>query len=169
MLYRYFLLVVAGAALLAGIQIPNFVDQYERRLDAHLLEVSTNLRGFQEIADRHHGGSFEALLQAHEASEVPTFREEAKPLREMHERRLAFLHERQALSAGLAGKALHIFFSGHPELMRETQAAYSYTVPLTVDAVTAGAAFAAAVVVVIEVVAQLAGWLMRRRRAQRSL
>jgi hypothetical protein len=47
MLYRYLSIAIAGAAILIGIQIPNFVDQYEKRLDAHVIEVTTNMRGFQ--------------------------------------------------------------------------------------------------------------------------
>lgn len=168
MLYRYFLIAIACAAILVGIQIPNFVDQYEQRLDAHLVEVTTNLRGFQEIADRHHGGSFEALLREHEASTSPTFRDEAKPLREMLARRQAFLHEQQALNTHLAGQALHIFFNGHPELVRETQAGYGYNIPLTEDAVVAGALFAAALVLLTEILAQLLAWLLAARRRRRA-
>ncbi|MBW2674963.1 MAG: DUF2937 family protein, partial [Deltaproteobacteria bacterium] len=59
-LYRYFLILIACAALLFGIQIPNFVDQYEKRLDAHFIEVENNLRGYQEIADRYYDGSVAA-------------------------------------------------------------------------------------------------------------
>jgi len=43
-LYRYFLILIACTAILFGVQIPNFVDQYEKRLDAHFLEVQNNLR-----------------------------------------------------------------------------------------------------------------------------
>jgi hypothetical protein len=169
MLYRYFLVAVACAAILIGIQIPNFVNQYEKRLDAHLIEVATNLRGFQEIADRYHGGSFEALLHEHEASSSPTFRDEAKPLREMLTRRQIFLGEQRALNTHLAGKTWHIFYNGHPELVRETQAAYAYNVPLSEDALIAGAGFAALAVLVTEIVAQLAAWLLAARRRRRTL
>lgn len=169
MLYRYFLVVIACAAILIGIQIPNFVDQYEKRLDAHLIEVRTNLRGFEEIAERHHGGSFESLLREHEASSSPTFRDEAKPLREMLARRDAFLAEQRALNANLAAKSMHIFFNGHPELVRETQAQYAYNVPLTADAIVAGAVFAALAVLLTEIVVQLLAWMLAfRRRGRRD-
>lgn len=164
MLYRYFLIAISCAAILVGIQIPNFVDQYDKRLDAHLIEVSTNLRGFQDIADRYHGGSFEALLREHEASTSPTFRDEAKPLRAMLMRREAFLQEQQALDTHLGGQALHIVFNGHRELVAETQANYSYNLPLTADAVAAGAVFALIVVLLAEIVGQTIAWSLRRRR-----
>ncbi|MBD3649377.1 MAG: DUF2937 family protein, partial [Pseudomonadales bacterium] len=56
MVYRYFSIILASLLLLTGLQVPSFVDQYEKRVDAHLLEVTENLRGFQEIADEYYGG-----------------------------------------------------------------------------------------------------------------
>jgi hypothetical protein len=85
-IYRDFLILVACVALLLGIQVPSFVDQYEKRLDAHFIEVKNNLRGFQEIADKFHGGSLEALIAKHEASEDRTFKDEARPIRNMYEK-----------------------------------------------------------------------------------
>lgn len=163
MLYRYLLIVIAIAAVLAGIQVPGFVDQYEKRVDAHLSEVTTNLRGFEEVARRHHGGSFEALLREHESSTSPTFRDEAKPLRDMLERRQMFLREQQALQTGMAGQAMHILFDANRELLADTRANYSYSVVLTPDTIIAGAAVAAIAVLLMELLAQSASWLLRRR------
>lgn len=163
MLYRYLLIVLAIAAVLVGIQVPGFIDQYEKRVDAHLSEVTTNLRGFEEIARRHHGGSFEALLREHETSTSPTFRDEAKPLRDMLERRETFLREQQALQTGLLGQATHILFDANRELLAEARASYSYSVVLTPDTVMAGAALAAIAVLLMELLAQALRWPLRRR------
>ena len=46
-LYRYLLIVIACIVMLMGIQIPNLVDQYEKRVDAHLREVTVNLKPYQ--------------------------------------------------------------------------------------------------------------------------
>lgn len=167
MIYRYLLILIACTAVLAGIQIPNFIDQYEKRLDAHLIEVNTNLRGFQEVADRYHGGSMDALIREHEASESPTFKDEAKPLREMVARQQAFRQEQKMLNTHLAAKSWHIAVNGHPELLRETQGNYSYTVPLTEDAIITGAVFAGLILLTTEVIAAIVGLLFRRRRRQR--
>src|SRR5581483_6371599 len=67
-LYRYLLILIACVALLMGIQIPSFVDQYEKRLDAHLQEVQADLKGYQDIANRDFGGSMEALIRRHKES-----------------------------------------------------------------------------------------------------
>lgn len=168
MVYRYFLIVIACAALLVGIQVPNFVDQYQKRVDAHLIEVSTNLRGFQEVADRYHGGSFDALIREHENSTSPTFKAEAKPLREMLARRATFLHEQQMLNTHLAAQSWHIAVNGHPELVRETRDRYTYNIPLTEQAVVAGLVFAGLLVVSIEIIAKLLSLLFYGRRRRTS-
>ena len=76
-LYRYFLIIAACGSLLLGIQIPNFVNQYEMRLDAHLSEVKNNLQGYQDIADRLYDGSITTLISKHEQSDDQTFKQEA--------------------------------------------------------------------------------------------
>jgi len=37
--YRYLMIIVACTSLLIGLQVPSFVDQYQKRVDAHLREV----------------------------------------------------------------------------------------------------------------------------------
>jgi Protein of unknown function (DUF2937) len=145
MIHRWFLIAVFGACLLLGIQGPNFVEQYEARVDAHWLEVSANLKGFQEIADRFHGGDILALIRHHQQSPDSTFHAEAEPLEKMVARRDRFAKERDALKGGFPGKALHILVFGDRETTRETYAAYSPRLRLDVQAIGMGliAAFAA--------------------------
>src|SRR5687768_15679810 len=104
MIYRYFLIVIACAVLLFGIQVPNFVDQYEKRLDAHFIEAANNLKGFQEIADQYFAGSIEALIAKHESSEDSIFRDEAKPIRNIYQRYVRFKSEKVALETTLPHK-----------------------------------------------------------------
>ena len=46
---RFLLLCLAVASVLVGIQAPNFVDQYEKRLDAHLIEEAAQPRTMAAI------------------------------------------------------------------------------------------------------------------------
>ena len=80
-LHYIFLVVLCVSAFMFGVQIPNFVDQYEKRIDAHYIEVNENFKGFQEIADRFHNGNIESLIKKHEASNDLTFKAESEPLR----------------------------------------------------------------------------------------
>ena len=162
-LYRYFLIIIACTAILFGIQIPSFVDQYEKRLDAHFIEVQTNLRGFQEIADRFHGGSLEALIEKHEKSNDATFQGEAEPIRNMYRRFLKFKAEKTALATSLPKKLAFILTQGDKELVNETRRSYSYTIPLNQSAVTSGVIAAASVILVFELLRIVFAALARPR------
>jgi len=163
-LYRYFLILVACTAILLGIQIPNFVDQYEKRLDAHFIEVEHNLRGYQEIADRYYGGSIQALIKRHEESEDGATREEAEPIRRMYERYLSFRNEKRLLDTGLAGRVAFIAVRGNRELIRETYENYSFTIPLNREAVLSGTLSAAFVLIMIELLMMALSRLFRSSR-----
>lgn len=169
MIYRYFLILVACAALLIGIQVPNFVDQYEKRLDAHFIEVSNNLKGFQEIADRHFGGSIESLIAKHEASEDSVFKDEARPIRNIYERYVRFKSEKAALDTTLAGKIAHLAPAGDRELLRETYNNYLFALLLNGEAVLAGFIFVAIVVLAIEILRMIAAFFLRRVRSRHAL
>lgn len=149
-LHRYLIVFVAGACLLGGIQIPNFVDQYEKRLDAHLREVSLNLAPFQAVADRYHGGSLAELIALHRRSPVPSFREEGEAIAAMAERKRRFEAERRGLDGMLLWRVLYIAVRGDRELRDETRAQYSASVPLNQNALVSGVALAGAAVLLLE-------------------
>jgi hypothetical protein len=168
-LYRYFLILVACAAVLFGIQIPNFVDQYEKRLDAHFIEVKENLRGYQEIADRYYDGSIPALIKQHKENRDEATREEAVPIKRMYDRYLKFSNETQFLDTGLAGKVAFIVMRGDRELINETYENYSFTVPLNREAVLSGAVAAAFVLVVMELLVMALSRMFRSSRRRSAL
>lgn len=149
-LYRYLLILTACGALLMGIQAPNFVDQYEKRVDAHLIEVKNNLRGYQDIADRLYGGSIATLINRHEQSGEEPFRQEARPLKNMLDRYEHFTREQAALAGGPAGRIAHLISKGDRELISETYRNYSFTIPLNQSAVVSGFIFMGIIVFMIE-------------------
>ena len=163
-LYRYSLILIACAALLAGIQIPNFIDQYEKRLDAHLSEVNNNLQGYQDIADRLYGGSIATLIAKHQQSNDETFKQEAGPIANIYHRHEHFSKELAALATGLTGKIAYIVTKGDRELIDETFSAYSFNIPLNASAVTAGFTFTVIVVFIVEMLRLLIARVFRPSR-----
>lgn len=155
LLSRFFLLLTASGALLLGIQVPGFVDQYEKRVDAHFLEVSTNLKSFQDIANRFHGGSIEALIEKHEQSTDQTFHAEGDAIRKMHDRFLRFQNEKIQLQASLPNQILWIATGADRELLLETRNNYSFGILLDRTALIVGLSSMIAVVVVLELLASL--------------
>jgi hypothetical protein len=154
---RLLMLAVAAGALLVGIQIPNFVDQYAKRLDAHYIEVQTNLRAFQEIADQFHAGSIEALIRKHRQSDDLTFRAEGEAIEKMVRRLQHFEWEKRAMQAPLPQQVMFLVARADPDLVEETRRNYSFGLLLDHTAVLAGVVCMLIVVVVLEIFA----WLVR--------
>jgi Protein of unknown function (DUF2937) len=138
MLTRYLSIALACASLLLGVQAPNFVDQYQKRVDAQWTEASTNVKAFQVIADQLHGGSMQALLQKHEASTDATFRQEAQAVRSLWERAEMLKREHTAMQRGLLAKVWHIAKGGNAEIRRATWAQYSIGLLLNSTALWCG-------------------------------
>lgn len=130
MLYRYLSILIAAFLVVLGLQIPGFVNQYEQRVSAHLLEVEDNLARFQEIADRYHQGSLDALITHHRQSGDPTFVSEADAIAALYERYRRFSAELAELEASLIGRVIHVAFASDPELMEETVTHYTWVITL---------------------------------------
>lgn len=158
-LYRYFLIIVACAAMLAGIQIPNLVDQYGKRIDAHLREVTINLKPYQDIADKYFGGSLEKLIDLHHKSEVKAFQEEGEAIAAMVKRKARFQADMAALQVSLPMKIVNILLDGDREMIDETLQQYTYAVPLNQDALLTGAALAAIMLLLMELLFALGRYL----------
>lgn len=169
---RYLMVVFVGVALLFGIQVPNFLDQYAKRIDAHLREVSNNLHGYKRVADQHHNQSMHSLIAHYKDSKSPTFRETGFVIEEMFKRKLRFEKDQQAIRGDLFWKVVHVIRDGNPELLQETVEQYSYAVPLNQDAIVSGVVFASIVIFVIELLFELLGAtgrkILRRRQMRRN-
>ena len=143
--------------MLAGLQVPNFADQYQKRVDAHLREVSINLKPFQDIADKFFSGDLAMLIDLNRKSDAIPLRAEGAAIEKMAERKQRFELEISALQTGMASKAIHILLHGDQEILEETRAQYSYNVPLDQEALV----FGISSVVVLLITAELLFALLR--------
>jgi hypothetical protein len=138
MLRGYLRLIVFALGLLAGVQVPGFVDQYQKRVSAHYEEAVRSFSGFQHTADQYFGGSVEALIAHHASSTDPVFHAESSTIAALYARLQALRTELAALTGTLLRRLLHVAFAADAGLLHETVMAYSYTVPLTGDAIVCG-------------------------------
>jgi hypothetical protein len=161
-LYRYLIVLLACIALLAGLQVPNFVDQYQKRLDAHLREVTVNLQPFQEIANKYFSGDMNKLIELHRTSAEKPFQEEGAAIEKMVARKLRFEIEMAALKVSLPMRALHVLLNGDSEILVEAKAQYSYAVPLSQDALAFGAIFTLVVLLLAELLFALMRLIARK-------
>lgn len=153
--YRYLMIIVACASLLIGLQVPSFVDQYQKRVDAHLREVIVNLQPFVEIATKYFDGDMERLLGLHRNSEALPFKEEGKAIEQLLQRKTHFEAELSALNTALPQRALHVLLHSDAQLREEALAQYSYTVPLNQDALLFGAGAALVILLLVELLLAL--------------
>jgi hypothetical protein len=150
LLYRYLIVIVACISLLLGLQVPNLVDQYQKRVDAHLREVTTNLQPFQAIADKYFDGDLGKLIALHRASGERPFQEEGLAIERMMQRKLRFEADLAALDANLPVKAFRVLLQADPEVLDETLGQFSYNVPMDSDALLFGAGFALTLLLLLE-------------------
>ena len=161
-LYRYFIVIVACISLLIGLQIPNFVDQYQKRADAHLREVTINLQPFLDIAIQYFGGDIGKLIELHKTSAEKPFQDEGAAIEKMVARKLRFETDLAALNTSLPMKALHVLFQSDREIWDEAMNQYSYAVPLNQDALEFGASVALAILLLIELLIAMARMAYKR-------
>lgn len=158
-LHRYLLIVLACAAMLAGIQIPNLVDQYEKRVDAHLREATLAFQPYQALADKYFHGNIGQLLKLHRENEAKPIRDEGDVIEGMIKRKQHLQEAWNDMQASLPVQIYHLVLRGDRQLIQETLDQYTYSVPLTQEALMTGAAAAAILLALTELLLALARWL----------
>ena len=138
MLHRYFVIALALLAVLIGVQLPNFITQYEQRLDAQFTEAMVYYKEYQRIADTYLNGDMQALIKMHEQSDNPVFKDEAVPIRELVRRVELCRYGQQQLNQGYLHKIWFVAWHANPEMRDDTWRMYSFNVPLTRQAVFTG-------------------------------
>jgi hypothetical protein len=152
MLRHYLRLVVFTVGLLLGVQAPGFVDQYAKRVSAHLIEVKHNFAGFQQAADQYFNGNVEALVAHHLASPDRVFKGEAKTIGDLFARIKMLSAEMDAMGGSSISRLIHVAVNPNREILKETSDAYSYTVPLSPDAILYGVSVGLVVALALELV-----------------
>jgi DUF2937 family protein len=134
----YARLVLFTAGILVGVQIPSFIDQYAKRISAHHLEAKANFQGYETTATKHFDGDVKSLLRHYGASSDPVFKDDAETIKRIYHRIQMFSNELRILDASLLKRIVHVAFDADKVVLEETFSEYSYTVPLTHEAILCG-------------------------------
>jgi len=128
---HYITMLLFTIMFLVGLQVPAFMDQYTKRVDAQLVEVSRLLAQYQKIADKYHEGSLQDLIALHERSRVQTFNEEASVIA-LHVERERYLSNHLALlNNNVFSSASTIMFQVDKEIYERTLEQYTMSVQFT--------------------------------------
>lgn len=168
MLRAYVRLLCFAAGLLAGVQVPGFIEQYQVVVNAHLAEARRALAPFAAIAGRHYGGDLDRLIAHYRAQPDAVIGETGAGVAALAARVAHLEAERAALSGPWYRSAWHVAAGGDRELLRETAAGYDYRVPLQPAAVAWGLGSGLLLALLAESLAALAAAGLRRGAPRRA-
>ena len=134
MLLSYLRLVLFAIGLLVGVQVPGFINDYAKRVEAHLIEAQTGLSGFETTARQFFNGDLKALVAHYRASDDPVFQSDANSLGSMLDRQVALDKQFQAMQGPWYIRALQVAVAADPAIRLETWNGYSYQILLTPEA-----------------------------------
>ncbi|WP_026375900.1 DUF2937 family protein [Aestuariibacter salexigens] len=138
-MFRHYLrLMIFGAGLLGGIQVPGFIDQYVKRVDAQWRESQQNLSGFQDTADRYFDGSLLRLIAHYRSSKDRVFVSDADNIENIMLRNQRLKTHLTQLDAPLVTQIWVIASNADVDILQRTREVYSYVVLLTPEAVAVG-------------------------------
>ena len=172
MLLSYLRLVLFAAGLLIGVQVPGFINDYAKRVEAHLIEAQTGLRGFQGTAEQFFKGDIQALVAHYRASEDPVFRSDADSLSTLLNRQIALDKQFQAMQGPWYIRFLQVVLAADPDIRKETWNGYSYQILLTPEAMIWGMSGALLLSFGIECLFRLIDWVVlggKRLRQSRPI
>ncbi|KIK86165.1 DUF2937 family protein [Pseudomonas koreensis] len=172
MLLSYLRLVLFAAGLLIGVQVPGFINDYAKRVEAHLIEAQTALRGFQGTAEQFFKGDLQALVAHYRASDDPVFRSDADSLSTLLIRQTALDKQFQAMQGPWYIRFLQVVLAADPDIRKETWNGYSYQILLTPEAMIWGMSGALLLSFGIECLIRLIDWVVlggRRLRQSRPI
>jgi hypothetical protein len=126
---HYISLIVFTTGFVLGVQIPNFIDQYSKRVDAHLIKA---------LADDQLGGDINALILKHETTRDVTLRAEATLIRGLQSNIESYQEEAITWAKGIWPSLIHIALKGSAALRQETINQDLAILPLNLDAMSYG-------------------------------
>ena len=156
----YLRLILFCSGLLIGIQVPAVVDQYEKRIDAHLSEALQILAGFQQTADSFFNGSVQDLVKHYERSDDPVFNKDARNIRFISERVATLQAESQTLKKPALWRVLHVITTPDQQIIHQTMQQYSYMILIDPQALIWGVICGFLIAILLEGILHFLGFCL---------
>jgi hypothetical protein len=128
--------IVLVAAILASGCVPSFIAQYRQRVGGRLDQVLSDLKPFQQIAQRNFGGSLDALIQHHRASVDAAFPQEGTAIQQMVDAAARLREAVRGLDTDLYGQFAWLLRHADPDLARATWSAWQPSFDLSYQGLT---------------------------------
>lgn len=160
----YIRLILFCGGLLMGIQIPAVVDQYEKRVDAHLVEALDLIAGFQQTADKYFNGDMQALVGHYQKSDDVIFRDDAVNIQFINDRVMQLQYEIQALRQSSIFRTSHVLLTPNSKILTETIQQYSYVILINPIALIWGLVSGFIVAALLDMLFGIVGYVCVGRR-----
>ncbi|MDM8350751.1 DUF2937 family protein [Pseudomonas sp. sp1636] len=167
MFRSYLRLVLFALGLLVGVQVPGFIDDYGKRVEAHRLESEQGLKGFRATATRFFNSDLQALVTHYQASKDPVMRSDAQSVADLVDRASFLELEWQAMQRPWYAQVWHLATAADGELLEETYSAYRYQVLLAPQAIAWGLVCALLLAWLAESLLLMVGVLLGVGRSQK--
>ena len=128
---HYITMLLFTVMFLVGLQVPAFMDQYTKRVDAQVIEVARLLRQYQQIADKYHNGSMSELIALHEKSQNQTFNDESVVITQHVEREQYLSSHLEHLNHNVFRGASTILFQVDEDIYTRTIEQYTMSIQFT--------------------------------------
>lgn len=171
MIRSYLRLTLFALGLLVGIQVPAFIEAYERHVEARRLEAQQSLLGFQDTAGRFFEGNLNALVEHYRASDDPVIQSDARSVAALVERARLLDREWRIMQGPWYAQAWHVLIGADQDLRRQVWSSYRFQVLLAPEAIAWGLCSALLLAWVIESIYLLlrrAFFPERHRRRRRT-
>lgn len=134
----YLRLLLFTSGVLIGVQMPGFIDQYGKSLEAHLLESSISLNEFQEDAERYFNGSLDKLIAHYQNNKDPVIKDGGDSIAAIYNRNQTLTQAWKSFTASTYSAYTHVILKPLLDIKYEVWSNYTYNIILNPSAIISG-------------------------------
>ena len=134
----YLRLILFTSGVLFGVQVPGFIDQYGKILEAHLLESSLSLAEFQKDAQRYFDGNLDKLIAHYQNNPDPVIKDGGASISAIYSRNLKLTQAWTAFSKNTYSAYSHVLLEPLIDIKNEVWSNYTYSIVLNQSAIISG-------------------------------
>jgi hypothetical protein len=165
----YLRIILFCGGLLIGIQIPAVVDQYAKRIDAHLTEAMDIFAGFQQTADRYFEGNIQNLISHYTSSDDEVFKNDASNILFISNRVTHLKAEQLALKQSALLRTAHVLLFPDNKVFQQTLEQYSYMILINPEALVWGLVSGFLMASFFDLFFYVIGYLFRLKKSHKKL
>lgn len=149
-IFEYLKLSLFVTAILIGIQVPGFVDQYGKNLAARAAESQQSISAFQDDANKYFNGDLHKLIKHYQQQQDPIFIDGGNSIDELVARNEFLNNALSAFKQNFYSPYLHVFVQPIAEVRQHVWQQYDYTLVLNGPSILVGILIAICILAIFE-------------------